>query len=104
MIQSIARALWLLLGWTELIVFTLLMYVMSFLPPTWREGWYRHLFRRWSRTWLHALGVDLRLHHKNAHPLPQRFILIANHPSSLEDVAIPSLFDVDSVAKHEVRD
>ena len=104
MIRSIARTLWLLLGWAELLLFTLLMYALSFLPQGWRKPWYRDLFHVWSRTWIHALGVDLRLHHKNTHPLPERFIMIANHPSSFEDVGIPALFDVDSLAKHEVRD
>jgi 1-acyl-sn-glycerol-3-phosphate acyltransferase len=103
MIRSIARALWLLLGWTELLLFTLIMYPMSFLPATWRGTWYRRLFQAWSRTWVHALGVDLRLHHKNTHPLPEHFILIANHPSSFEDAGIPSLFDVDCLAKQGVR-
>ncbi|MCB1800746.1 MAG: 1-acyl-sn-glycerol-3-phosphate acyltransferase [Gammaproteobacteria bacterium] len=104
MIQSLVRALWVLLGWIELILFTALMYLLSFLPQGWRDPWYRRLFRVWSRTWVHALGVDLRLHHKNIRPLPDRFILIANHPSSFEDAGIPSLFDVDSLAKREVRD
>jgi 1-acyl-sn-glycerol-3-phosphate acyltransferase len=104
MIKTIARTLWLLLGWVELLLFTLLMYILSYLPQHWLGSWYRALFRQWSRTWTHCLGVDLRLHHKNTHPLPQRYILIANHPSSFEDVGIPSLFDVDSLAKQEVRD
>ncbi len=104
MIRSLARALWLLLGWTELLLFTLFIYPLSFLPATWRGNWYRRLFQAWSRTWVHALGVDLRLHHKNTRPLPERYILIANHPSSFEDAGIPALFDVDSLAKEEVRD
>lgn len=36
--------------------------------------------------------------------MPERFILIANHPSSLEDVAIPALLNVDCLAKEEIRD
>jgi len=48
--------------------------------------------------------VDLQLHRKNLHPLPDRYLLIANHPSAFEDVGIPALFDVDSLAKIEVRD
>lgn len=104
MIRTIARALWLLAGWVELLLFTLLMYLLSHLPRGWLGNWYRRLFQHWSRIWVHALGVDLRLHHKNSRPLPKRFILIANHPSALEDAGIPSLFDVDSLAKHEVRD
>ena len=104
MIKTTARALWLLAGWLELTLFTLLMYALSFLPHSWRHDWYRRLFHRWSRTWVHALGVDLRLHQKNKQPLPENFIMIANHPSSFEDIGIPALFDVDSLAKQEVRD
>jgi 1-acyl-sn-glycerol-3-phosphate acyltransferase len=104
MIRTVARALWLMLGWLELLLFTLLMYVLSFLPPAWRGHWYRRLFQQWSRSWIHALGVSLHLHHKNSRPLPERFILVANHPSAFEDAGIPSLFDVDSLAKQEVRD
>ena len=104
MIQTLVRALWLALGWVELVMFTLLMYALSFLPQGWRGDWYRRLFHFWSGTWVHALGVDLKLHHTNTHPLPQHYIMIANHPSSFEDAGIPSLFDVDSLAKHEVRD
>ena len=103
MIQSITRAIWLLLGWMELALFTLILYLLSFLPMDRLGAWYRRLFRLWCRTWSHALGVDLRLHHKNQHQLPERYILIANHPSSFEDVGIPSQFDVDSLAKQGVR-
>lgn len=102
MTKALARALWLLLGWIELLLFSLLMYLLSLLPSARHAAWYRRLFHAWCRTWVHALGVDLRLHHKNIHPLPDRFILVANHPSSFEDVGIPALFDVDSLAKHEV--
>lgn len=104
MIRAVVRALWLGLGWVELVIFTLVMYALSFLPTGWRGDWYRRLFHLWSGTWVHALGVDLKLHHKNIHPLPPLYIMIANHPSSFEDAGIPSLFDVDSLAKQEVRD
>jgi len=103
MIRSIVRVLWLLLGWLELTLFTLLLYLLSFLPEGWLGHWYRRLFQIWSRTWVHALGVNLRLHHKNIRPLPGRFILVANHPSAFEDIGIPSTFDVDSLAKKGVR-
>ena len=104
MIATIVRVLWMLLGWLELVFFTLALYTLSFLPPHWRRDWYRRWFHQWSRTWVHALGVDLRMHHKHREPLPERFIMIANHPSSFEDIGIPALFDVDSLAKVEVRD
>jgi len=104
MIRSGLRILWLLLGWLELGVLTLFLYALSFVPKALPGHSYRRLFRFWCHVWIHALGVDLRLHHHNKAPLPERFIMIANHPSSFEDVGIPSLFDVDSVAKREVRD
>lgn len=104
MIRRTIRALWQLLGGIELTLLTSLLYALSFLPARSRGGWYRRLFRVWCSAWVDALGVDLRLQHRNRHPLPSRFILVANHPSSFEDIGIPALFDVDSLAKAEVRD
>jgi 1-acyl-sn-glycerol-3-phosphate acyltransferase len=104
MTKTLLRFAWLTVGWIELLLFTLALYLLSFLPARWRGSWYRRGFRLWCRTWVHALGVELRLHHKHRRPLPERYILIANHPSSFEDVGIPALFDVDCLAKHEVRD
>lgn len=104
MTRTVLRALWLILGWAELLLHTLLMYLLSFLPASWRGDWYRRWFHFWSRSWIHALGVDLRIHHMGSRPLPNQYILIANHPSSFEDAGIPSAFDVDSLAKAEVRD
>ena len=53
---------------------------------------------------MRALGVDLRLHQKNRKRLPKRFILIANHPAAFEDIGIPALFPVVSLAKAQVAD
>ncbi len=104
MIQLLVRALWMLLGWLELIALTLILYPAALLGTPPLGNWYRRLFHHWSRTWVHALGVDLRLHQKNRRPLPPHFVLIANHPSVFEDIGIPALFDVDSLAKIELRD
>jgi 1-acyl-sn-glycerol-3-phosphate acyltransferase len=93
-----------LLGWLELILLGIPLYLFSFLPGERRGNWYVHLFQHWCRAFVHALGVDLRLHQKNRKPLPERYLLIANHPSAFEDIGIPALFDVDSLAKIEVRD
>ena len=92
-----------LIGWLELTLLTLILYLASFKNGN-TTAVYRRLFRHWCRVWAHALGVELRLHQKNARPLPNQFILIANHPSVFEDVGIPALFDADSLAKIEVRD
>ena len=91
-----------LAGWIEMALLSLPLY-LSGLRPGERATGSRRLFRAWCRAFVHALGVDLRLHQKNVKPLPRRYLLIANHPSALEDVAIPALFDVDSLAKIEVK-
>ncbi len=103
MTALLPRYLGMLIGWLELALFTLLLYLLSYLPGAWHSRWYRHLFRLWSRVWVGALGVDLRLHQHNRQPLPDVYLMIANHPSAFEDIGIPALFDVDCLAKQEVR-
>lgn len=92
-----------IIGWIDLAVITALLYLLSWLP--WRGthpvAWF---FRTWCRTFVRAIDVDLRLHQKYRGELPKQFILIANHPSALEDIGIPALFDVVSLAKKQVQD
>jgi lyso-ornithine lipid O-acyltransferase len=92
-----------LLGWADFIVFTTLMYLLSWLPWPGIHPVAR-MFNAWCRTFVRALDIDLRLHQKNRKRLPPRFILIANHPAALEDIGIPALFDVVSLAKLQVQD
>lgn len=61
------------------------------------------MFQSWSRAFVRALDVDLKIHQKNLYRIPQQFILIANHPSAFEDIGIPALFEVHSLAKIEVK-
>jgi len=58
----------------------------------------------WGDLIVRALGVELKLHQKNLNPVPKKYILIANHPSAFEDIGIPALFEVYSLAKIEVKD
>jgi 1-acyl-sn-glycerol-3-phosphate acyltransferase len=103
-IYTIARIAWLLVCWVELVVLTAVLYLLAYLPRTWLHPFYHRLFRIWCNFFVRALGVDLRLHQKNQKPLPAQYILIANHPSAFEDVGVPALFDVRSLAKDEVKD
>lgn len=93
-----------LVAWVDLILATGVMWCLSWLPTRLRRGWYPRLFWSWCRVFVRALGVDLRLHQKNARPLPSRYLMIANHPSAFEDIGLPALFDVYCLAKHEVAD
>lgn len=103
MLKLIARSLWLFWCWLELSVFTAVLYILSWLPRSLTGDYYRTLSRFWCQFLLRALGVDLHLHQKNRHDIPSQYILIANHPSALEDFAIPALFNVYPLAKEGVR-
>ena len=92
-----------LVGWADFILFTALVYLLAWLPWPGTHPVAR-LFPAWCRSFVRALDVDLRLHQKNRKRLPARFILIANHPSSFEDIGIPALFNVVSLAKLQVQD
>lgn len=88
----------------DLAVVTVILYLLSFVTGSWSRAIYSRLFWLWCRLFVNALGVDLRLHQNNARALPRHYILIANHPSAFEDIGIPALFPVYSLAKIEVRD
>jgi 1-acyl-sn-glycerol-3-phosphate acyltransferase len=90
--------------WLFLIALSIFLYVLSHMPRSLSGRYYHFLSRYWCRVFVKALDVDLRLVHKNKQPLPEQYILIANHPSALEDFAIPALFDVYPLAKAGVRD
>jgi len=90
------------IGWIDFVLMTFFVWLLAWLPWPGRHPVAR-LFPAWCRTFVRALDVDLRLHQKNRKRLPRRFILIANHPAAFEDIGIPALFDVVSLAKVQVR-
>jgi 1-acyl-sn-glycerol-3-phosphate acyltransferase len=100
----ILRLLIRLVAIADFLAFTALVWLLAWLPWPGRRHPVACLFGAWSRAFVRALGVDLRLHQKNLDALPARYILIANHPSAFEDVGIPALFDVVSLAKVQVAD
>jgi 1-acyl-sn-glycerol-3-phosphate acyltransferase len=102
-VHFVAMLLWRIIAWVELAIFTLVLYLLSYLPQVLRPFFFS-LFRFWCRSFTRALGVELRLHQKNTRALPEHYILIANHPSAFEDIGIPALFPVHSLAKIEVSD
>ena len=99
----ILRFLVRLVAVADFIAFTAILWLLSWLPWPGRHPAAR-LFHAWCRSFVRALGVDLRLHQKNRKRLPSRYILIANHPAAFEDIGIPALFDVVSLAKAQVAD
>jgi 1-acyl-sn-glycerol-3-phosphate acyltransferase len=100
----ILRFLVRLLAIADFIALTAVLWLLAWLPWPGRRHPVACLFGAWSRAFVRALGVDLRLQQKNLEALPSRYILIANHPSAFEDVGIPALFDVVSLAKVQVAD
>lgn len=90
--------------WLDFVLLTILLYLLSWLPFKFLANPYFKMFRVWCRAFVRALDVDLKLHQKNLYPLPKQYILIANHPSAFEDIGVPALFNVHSLAKIEVKD
>jgi len=89
--------------WMDFIILTTFLYCLSFLSKNILAKFYPALFRVWCKSFVRALGVDLKLSQKNLNPIPDQFILIANHPSAFEDVGVPAMFNVYSLAKMEVK-
>lgn len=102
MFHFLLRGIWRLLLGIDFLFFTLFMWLLAWLPGLAGSRLYFLLFRRWCMSFVRALGVDLRLHQHYPDRLPERYILIANHPSAFEDIGIPALFPVHSLAKAEV--
>ncbi len=104
MLKSLKNIFVLPVTWLFLILLSLVLYVLSHMPRSRSGRYYHFLSRFWCRIFVRALDVDLKLIHKNTSPLPDQYILIANHPSALEDFGVPALFDIYPLAKVEVKD
>lgn len=104
MLKSLINILLLPLIWIWLLLLSIVLYVFSYLPKSFSGRYYHYLTRYWCRIFVRTLDVDLHLTHKNQQALPKQFILIANHPSAMEDFGIPALFDIYPLAKDSVRD
>lgn len=103
MLQQLLRWLWQGLAIIDLVLLSLVLFLASWLPKNVTAVFYRPVFRYWCRVFIHALDIDLRMHQHYKTPLPETFILVANHPSIFEDIGIPASFNVYPVAKHEVK-
>lgn len=88
----------------DYLIITIIIYFVSFLPKVAINHFYKPLYQAWLSSFIRALGVTLKLHQHNSKPLPKQYLLIANHPSSFEDIGVPALFNVICVAKIEVGD
>ena len=103
MLRSLKRNLICLLAWLLLLPYSLLLFLLAYAPGVNRRGLYHLLARLWCKLYVRALRVELKLIRHNKRPIPKQYILVANHPSALEDFGIPALFDVYPLAKEGVR-
>lgn len=99
---ALAKLFWKLLTWIDFILFTLVMYVLTYLPRKAFGPIFEKLFQAWSRSFAQALGVTQRVHQHYKGKLPEHYIVIANHPGAFEDIGMPALFKAYSVAKIDV--
>ncbi|MDH5517670.1 MAG: 1-acyl-sn-glycerol-3-phosphate acyltransferase [Gammaproteobacteria bacterium] len=103
MLESFVGLIIRIINIAEFVLFTALMYLLSYLPMMHDSRIYFFLFRFWCRSFIRALGLRLILHQKNIRPIPEQFILVSNHPSAVEDIGVPALYAVHSLAKIEVK-
>ncbi len=103
MLKAIKNLFILPIVWLILILLSVLLYVLSHMPRALSGRYYHYLSRLWCKIFVRALDVNLKLVHKNVKPLPKHYILIANHPSAMEDFGVPALFDIYPLAKEGVR-
>lgn len=104
MILSLVSLIRSLIGWFDLVLVTIVVYLFSFIPNKLFEKQFHHLFRYWCKVFIRALRVELFVHQQNLRPLPTHYIVIANHPSAFEDLGMSALFDVRYLAKEEMRE
>jgi 1-acyl-sn-glycerol-3-phosphate acyltransferase len=104
MLKALKNVFVLPLTWLFLTLLSILLYLLSHMPRALSGRYYHFLSRYWCRIFVRALDVDLSRIDKNKQALPEQYILVANHPSAIEDFAIPALFDIYPLAKAGVRD
>ncbi|MDN3576031.1 lysophospholipid acyltransferase family protein [Chitinimonas viridis] len=101
---ALLRLLWRVLAILDFVLYTPVLLLLAQLPHGVIRRIYPPFFHAWCRAFVRALGVELRLHQHYRGQLPKHYVLIANHPSAFEDIGIPALFPVRSLAKAEVAD
>lgn len=99
---SLLRLLGVLFFFLDLLLTTLILWPLSYLPRCINRSWYPALFRYWCRVFVRFMGVTVEIHQRHRHPLPQQYIVIANHPSIFEDVGIPGYFKARFLGKAEI--
>ncbi len=103
MITSLLRIIWKMLSIIDLILYTAWIYVLTFLPHAFRNRIYPKRFQRWCQIFCKALNVKLHVHEHYQGQLPEKYIVIANHPSLFEDIGMPAIFNAKFLSKAEVR-
>lgn len=102
MIHATGRIVRLVVAVIDLSLTTVALWIFSWLPKKLHDPIYPDLYRYWSGSFVRVMGVDLHVHHKNREPLPEHYLLVANHPSSFEDAGVPYSFPVRAIAKKEL--
>lgn len=97
------RLVWRALSLIDFILMTFIAWSLALLPRTITASFYEKIFRVWCQAFTQALGTKTHIHQHYVGALPEQYILIANHPSAFEDIGIPAVFPVTSLAKAEVK-
>ncbi len=100
-IKRIARQFW---QASLFLLLTTAFLFLSMLPSALAKRYFPLLYQRWSACFFGIFGIAENIHPMNTYPIPEKFILISNHPSGIELVWLPARFKVIPLAKAEIRD
>lgn len=105
MIHYIPRALCLCLVWIEFVILTTILYLFSWIPfgRNIFSRIYRSIYRYWLIVFVKTVNIDLRIHQRYLKKIPKQYIVVANHPSLLDNIGLAQVFDVRYLAKAEVK-
>ena len=99
----IIKPIWYLLVGVLLLVMTFFIVLLAFIPLRFIKNLGPDIFRIWSKLFVKFLGIKQTIHNENKNELPDQFILISNHPSGVELVWLPNMFDVIPLSKAEIK-
>ena len=103
MFFTLFRFLYFCLRMLDFALIALFSLICALLPISINKLFMHRMFRMTCRGFLRFLNIRCHIYQKYKGVMPKNFILISNHPSGVDILAINSLFSVYPLAKIEVQ-
>lgn len=103
MLYNFFRFFYYIITALDLILIVCFSFIASLLPMCISRHYMHYLFQVLCHSFVRFFGIELHIHHKYTGALPERFLLISNHPSGADIVILNALFRVFPLAKEEIK-